>query len=101
MIYPESRHRDPRFISPCVASLRAEAEGNQPGWFRGDGGGMSVKHIGLSCLLVALCGLEAAHAQQRLTPGPGGIDVLQQYTPGQSSASAFDPMNATVPSGAP
>ncbi|HEY7424507.1 MAG TPA: hypothetical protein VH682_09785 [Gemmataceae bacterium] len=48
---------------------------------------MSVKHIGLSGLIVALCGLGMAHAQEPAHV-PGGADVLPLYTPNGSDAAA-------------
>jgi hypothetical protein len=64
---------------------------------------MSVKHIGLMGLVVALCGLGGAHAQAP-TPPPDGSEVLPQYTPnstdGPSPYAPSGPSAPASPSGA-
>ncbi|HEY7152319.1 MAG TPA: hypothetical protein VH575_00025 [Gemmataceae bacterium] len=62
---------------------------------------MSAKHIGLSGLIVALCGLGVVHAQGP-APAPTGADVppadvLPLYTPNGSDA----PLSNSLPNAAP
>jgi hypothetical protein len=66
---------------------------------RGEGG-MSVKQIGLSGLVMALCGLGGLHAQGP-APGTGSQDVLPLYTPsGRDGSSPYNPVT-TEGTGAP
>jgi hypothetical protein len=58
---------------------------------------MSVKQIGLSCLVVALSGLGAVHAQCPVA-APASADVLPLYSPGGSDAgSPYGPVPAMTP----
>jgi hypothetical protein len=60
---------------------------------------MSVKHIGLSGLVVALCGLGMVHAQEPARV-PGGADVLPLYTPSGSDTAppSSSSSSASLPS---
>jgi hypothetical protein len=59
---------------------------------------MSVKHIGLSGLVVALCGLGMVRAQGP-APGSGSADVLPLYTPnGSDTPSSSSTGSAGLPS---
>lgn len=59
---------------------------------------MSVKRIGLSSLIVTLCGLGALHAQQQ-APTPSGPDALQQLPSINTSQapSTYAPSIGTTP----
>jgi hypothetical protein len=69
--------------------------------FRVDEGGMSVKQIGLSILVVALVGLGAARAQE-LAQRQGGGDALPFYSPsGSDASSTYNPLNPREMLGSP